>query len=677
MAYLFDTGIFSAEGLAGEILVGAKLEWYGAGGSTPLATYSDQGLTTPNANPVVSGADGRWGPIWLQSASYKYVLKNAVGVMLVTRDNIRGDTDAGLRTALAAPSGASLVGFNLGATGSIDRNLGDRDRDWVSIFDFIPLAQQAAIIAGTSTYDCTSDIHAARDHVKGTGQTLHFVGGTYYVSTVVVNGSDYAIDTSAGVTFKQKPGLSDGDEHAIIRITEAENITIGDFALEGNIDTDTLEYNHGLGIGQSNNIKVGCVTGRNIRGDLCYLYGRVSSEAEKNVGIIIDSLTGDNIHRCILAAVGGEARVGQIIQAGPVGFRVVDVEPNSGGDYQPVTLHVGYARGGTFQVVSDDVLIQNDSVRFDVMDLDWNLIEDSSAGYPSFPGANAIGLSWSDCRDGHIGILKVRDFPSYPISLGPRWDHLTIDTLDISNCNQTEATFNSVIVQQGTPGNGVLDIGYVKCVHTANTKWLVRSNAAGQKVRIGGGYVSGGLLSLNCALNVNALVLDAGNASGGSANIIASGSLSCINNMSISNAGSATLLYGSSGCLLNGVTGTVGNIVSSTSNNNSITNSTLNGKSFQYRTQSSDASVAVASAATVTLPLDRDVVTISGTTNITSVTAGADNADRRVTLIFQGILNFTDGSNLKLASTMATTADDTITICCDGTNWYEVGRSIN
>jgi parallel beta-helix repeat protein len=82
----------------------------------------------------------------------------------------------------------------------------------------------------------------------------------------------------------------------------------------------------------------------------------------------------------------------------------------------------------------------------------------------------------------------------------------------------------------------------------------------------------------------------------------------------------------------------------------------------------------VASAATVTLPGD-PVVTISGTTTITSVTASW--AGRIVTLVFSGALTFTDGSNLKLNGNFVTTADDTITLGCDGTNWIELCRSVN
>lgn len=86
--------------------------------------------------------------------------------------------------------------------------------------------------------------------------------------------------------------------------------------------------------------------------------------------------------------------------------------------------------------------------------------------------------------------------------------------------------------------------------------------------------------------------------------------------------------------------------------------------------------LTVASAATVTFPHIGSSFLISGTTTITSVTAtGWDG--QTATLVFQGALTFTDGSNLKLAGNFVTTADDSITLACDGTNWYEIGRSVN
>lgn len=68
---------------------------------------------------------------------------------------------------------------------------------------------------------------------------------------------------------------------------------------------------------------------------------------------------------------------------------------------------------------------------------------------------------------------------------------------------------------------------------------------------------------------------------------------------------------------------------------------------------------------------------ITGTNNITSI-AAADSVDGRFLILrFEAILTFTDGNNLKLAGNFVTTADDTITLICDGTDWWELARSAN
>ena len=72
-----------------------------------------------------------------------------------------------------------------------------------------------------------------------------------------------------------------------------------------------------------------------------------------------------------------------------------------------------------------------------------------------------------------------------------------------------------------------------------------------------------------------------------------------------------------------------------------------------------------------------NVFHITGTTNITSIAATDSVSGRELILIFDAILTFTDGNNLKLAGNFVTTADDVICLICDGTNWFEVSRSIN
>jgi len=72
----------------GTPMAGALLYSYAAGTSTPLATYSDVGLTTPNANPVVANSGGLFGPIYLSAAGYKFDLQSSAAVSLYTQDNV-------------------------------------------------------------------------------------------------------------------------------------------------------------------------------------------------------------------------------------------------------------------------------------------------------------------------------------------------------------------------------------------------------------------------------------------------------------------------------------------------------------------------------------------------------------------------------------------------------------
>lgn len=66
---------------------------YTAGTTTPAATYTDAGLTTPNANPIRSDSAGRFTAFLAPATSYKYVYEAACtppshGVVYRTADNI-------------------------------------------------------------------------------------------------------------------------------------------------------------------------------------------------------------------------------------------------------------------------------------------------------------------------------------------------------------------------------------------------------------------------------------------------------------------------------------------------------------------------------------------------------------------------------------------------------------
>lgn len=87
-------------------------------------------------------------------------------------------------------------------------------------------------------------------------------------------------------------------------------------------------------------------------------------------------------------------------------------------------------------------------------------------------------------------------------------------------------------------------------------------------------------------------------------------------------------------------------------------------------------STSIASTSTVTLPTNSEqVFTITGTTQINNISATTPR--RVVTLVFADIVTVTDGGNKKLAGAFTSSADDTLTLFFDGTNWVEICRSVN
>ena len=71
----------------GAPLASGKVYTYAAGGSTPKTTYTDQSGGTPNANPIILDSAGR-AAIWINSDSYKFVVKDANDVLIRTIDDV-------------------------------------------------------------------------------------------------------------------------------------------------------------------------------------------------------------------------------------------------------------------------------------------------------------------------------------------------------------------------------------------------------------------------------------------------------------------------------------------------------------------------------------------------------------------------------------------------------------
>jgi len=169
----------------GAPLANGTLTVYVAGSTTPTNTWQDQSQSTLNTNPIQLDSRGEC-VLWLDPAiSYKFILKSAGGAIQWTQDNISG-ADSGLRPALTASTGSSLVGFIQSGTGAVARTVQSKLREIeISVKDY-------GAVGDGATYDSAAIALAlaeAQQYISNAaswgqqiGVKLKFPRGKYRIS---------------------------------------------------------------------------------------------------------------------------------------------------------------------------------------------------------------------------------------------------------------------------------------------------------------------------------------------------------------------------------------------------------------------------------------------------------------------------------------------------------------
>lgn len=166
----------------GDPLAGGKLYAYATGTTTPVNTYTDSTLATPNANPVVLDANGE-ANIFIADAGtqvYKFKLTNSAGVEQWTEDAVSIPATAAAAAAQAVPTG-SLI-----ATGKTSADTGYLicDGSAVSRTTYSALFTAISTRFGGGDGSTTFNVPDMRGKFpigtasSGTGSTLGGSGGT-------------------------------------------------------------------------------------------------------------------------------------------------------------------------------------------------------------------------------------------------------------------------------------------------------------------------------------------------------------------------------------------------------------------------------------------------------------------------------------------------------------------
>ena len=232
---------------AGVPLAGGLIYTYGAGGTTPQATYTTSAGSIAHSNPIVLDAAGRVpaaGEIWLTDTQvYKFVLKDSAGVTVQTLDNVSASIGS---AALVASSGSSLIGFLQAGSGAVARTAQSKLRDTVSVKDFgavgdgvaddtaafnAALTAAGAVFVPEGTYKITSTISIPRH------KALVGVGYKSRLAASSISGAVISITSGNGPTEVSGFRIT-GTATSAISVNSAQMLIVDNISLDGLTATD-------------------------------------------------------------------------------------------------------------------------------------------------------------------------------------------------------------------------------------------------------------------------------------------------------------------------------------------------------------------------------------------------------------------------------------------------------
>jgi parallel beta-helix repeat protein len=191
-------------------------------------------------------------------------------------------------------SQASNISVTQSGSGAVANTVQGKARQIVSLLDFIPVAEHASVIDGTTTTDLTTYVQSALD---SGAKAVYGSYGTYPVNDVNPPSNIDLYGMGEGTLFKLNANAD------VFKINGKSNVTLRDFKIDGQRATYTTTTNDGIDVNWTSvagsNIKIKRVTITDTAG--CGIQALASSGTASSVFWVDDCDTEDTGAHGIIA----------------------------------------------------------------------------------------------------------------------------------------------------------------------------------------------------------------------------------------------------------------------------------------------------------------------------------------------------------------------------------------
>ncbi len=331
--------------------------------------------------------------------------------------------------------------------------------------------------------------------------TIYIPKGVYLITTIRI-GDNKVVQTDGFSTKLQQLPNNIGKQ--IIRI-EGSNVSLDPMSFEGNIATDTSEFNYAVFVvppldKNTRNIVVKGVNARNLRGDAVSIGNSGSTYPEH---VLVENVTVQNCFRNGISVVGGKDIIIRNVDVWYSGMLGIDVEAEGGEDVVVEDIVIENVKAGNVCVSGREKRVKRVVCRNLELDGQRQL---STPRYKPMQNAGIIIYNTEDVQFQNVTITNMPGFAVFAGDIYDKYeilsDRIRFANLSISQSALSDKVYNAYICVMGVKSlqinglNAALKSDQVLLLGKANTTPL------SQMVSIKKGSISNGLLiAKNCFFN--------------------------------------------------------------------------------------------------------------------------------------------------------------------------------